>query len=661
MIFLKKLLIPLTYFLLTILFTFPLALNMHSKVTDLGDPLFISWVVNSGIRDIKEGDFAGYWDQNIFYPYENTLAFSDHSIALTLQGLPVSFLTSNPIFIVNFVQMLGIFLSALFAYYLGLYYTNNKKAAFVVGLVYGFAPYHIGQISHIQVASYQFIPLTILFFERLLKEPGWKYALGFAAAFVLNAFVSIYHLGFIIIPLVLILLVRLFSKEISLKNLKLYIWGGASVLLSSVVMLPFLLPYMEVSKNFNVVRQVEELLPNSANLVDFAVAPQNHLFLGWLTQRIYATNPANFWSEHTLFLGIFVPLFALLSIFAYRRKTSQSFAFPAIELTSTKVIYTILIVVSLILTFGPYIGLERRFPLPFLFLFEYIYIYKAIRVPTRVMVVGLLGLAVLVGFFVKKVDEDSSWNIRKKNLAVLGIVGLIILESLSLPVKLYEVKPINRELYTWIEQNTTKEDAVLHFTPNNIPVELGTLVADRRVFNGYSGIMPESTFRVSQMYDQKFLENPIPSLEIIATIGIDLLVVHKNEFADQVYINDVINTFARVDKLSKVREFGSDVVYDIKHFNNESLKDTSTSIKAEIFEEKLRLIHRNDSDTTWVSDGVESYDLKYSFWKDGKEISSKHTSLYKPLFLRSEEEIVNIVDLKTPLFADYDEVKVEVR
>jgi hypothetical protein len=52
-------------------------------------------------------------------------------------------------------------LSALGTYLLVLDLTGDKRAAFIAGLIYGFLPYRIASVPHVQVMSSQWMPFAL--------------------------------------------------------------------------------------------------------------------------------------------------------------------------------------------------------------------------------------------------------------------------------------------------------------------------------------------------------------------------------------------------------------------------------------------------------------------------------------------------------------------
>ena len=45
--------------------------------------------------------------------------------------------------------------------------TGSEAAAYVAGLIFGFAPYHFTHLVHIQLQALYFLPLSFLFLHRL--------------------------------------------------------------------------------------------------------------------------------------------------------------------------------------------------------------------------------------------------------------------------------------------------------------------------------------------------------------------------------------------------------------------------------------------------------------------------------------------------------------
>src|SRR5215470_1422075 len=84
------------FVLLSIVATYPLVLNLrYSVVGDLGDPLFVIWVLGWDYHKITSLDLQNFWEGNIFYPAPLTLAYSEHFFGSALLGLPLYLISKN--------------------------------------------------------------------------------------------------------------------------------------------------------------------------------------------------------------------------------------------------------------------------------------------------------------------------------------------------------------------------------------------------------------------------------------------------------------------------------------------------------------------------------------------------------------------------------------
>ena len=78
-----------------------------------------------------------------------------------LQILPVYWLTGNIILCYNLLFISTFALSAFGTYLLVRDLTGDRRAAFIAGLVYGFLPYRIASVPHVQVMSSQWMPFAL--------------------------------------------------------------------------------------------------------------------------------------------------------------------------------------------------------------------------------------------------------------------------------------------------------------------------------------------------------------------------------------------------------------------------------------------------------------------------------------------------------------------
>ena len=105
-----------------------------------------------------------------FIPTPLALALSEHLFGQTLQILPVYWLTGNIILCYNLLFISTFALSGFGTYLLVRDLTGDTRAAFIAGLVYGFLPYRIASVPHLQVMSSQWMPFALWGLNRFVTH-----------------------------------------------------------------------------------------------------------------------------------------------------------------------------------------------------------------------------------------------------------------------------------------------------------------------------------------------------------------------------------------------------------------------------------------------------------------------------------------------------------
>src|SRR5262245_43013730 len=161
------------YTALAVVMTWPVARYIDSRIAvGLGDQFLncwiIAWTTGLGIQALR-GDvsaLASFWNGNIFHPEPLTLAYSEHLAGQAIQALPLQALTGNVLLSYNVLFISTFALSALAVYVLVRDMTNSPLAAFLAGLAFAYAPYRMGQLSHLQVLSSYWMPFALVGFRR---------------------------------------------------------------------------------------------------------------------------------------------------------------------------------------------------------------------------------------------------------------------------------------------------------------------------------------------------------------------------------------------------------------------------------------------------------------------------------------------------------------
>lgn len=306
---------------LSLALTWPLVLGIGSDVPgDLGDSLLNMWILAWGADHVPKLltgaiTWSQFWNANIFYPDPLALALSEHLFGQTLQILPVYWLTGNIILCYNLLFISTFALSALGTYLLVRDLTGDRRAAFIAGLVYGFLPYRIASVPHLQVLSSQWMPFALYGLNRFVTTGSNRALAGGAAALVMQNWSCGYYLLYFA-PFVPLFLVHRMWTLGTLRTAGTWVGLGAAAAGTALVSLPFLFPYQAAQKTFGIERPFGEVVSFSANVWSYVTASENLRLFGKML-RFYPHG------EGETFLG-FVPwLLAAIAVAGLIWRTDQ--------------------------------------------------------------------------------------------------------------------------------------------------------------------------------------------------------------------------------------------------------------------------------------------------------------------------------------------------
>lgn len=159
------------FFFLACFITYPLILNLGRLSTGFADELLIAWIQNWNIHTflILPSNILNVFNTNTFFPYLNTLAYSETFLTSSILSLiPIIFI-KEPIAANNFTIIFSITLLGFFSYVLSFYITKRHLFSFLSGILIQFSPAMLDKIVHIQVLTVYFFPLSIYFLLNFLK------------------------------------------------------------------------------------------------------------------------------------------------------------------------------------------------------------------------------------------------------------------------------------------------------------------------------------------------------------------------------------------------------------------------------------------------------------------------------------------------------------
>jgi len=596
------------YFILTILLTWPLVVRLDNYVPNWGDPLLTSWILAWDTHALLTHPW-NLFTTNTFYPWNwDSLAFSEHMISNQLVFFPVYLLTNNPILGSNIILFLSFVISGFGMYKLVEHYTKNRFAAFISGFIFAFTTFRFYHLGHLPLQTYQWMPLTILYFDRFASERKSKDMVLFTLFFLLQL-LSSWYLGIYISIMVAFYLLYLLSqkeKRRSIISKRFFGMMAVSIVVIIIVALPFVYPYYELQKLYGFTRMKDEVRSYSAGVRDlFRLPASNNMYDGLIHAfDIESTQP-----EKLLFPGfavIILSIIGLLSTIKVRRDILK------IDFSDIRIFYASLAIFSLLMCFG----MHENFYTPYELFYDFIPGFSSMRVPPRFFVVMIFSLSVLSAFGIKRI---LNWGRLEDNKISGGVIivllsALLFVESLWVPVGLEKVPAGNSVplVYKWLgaqdgnfailelptadiaEYNLWFEARYMYFSTYHW----------KDVMNGNSGFVPSDYIRFLSDI-RSFPSNE--SIEFLRDAGVRYVLIHKEYYTE----NELSKLISEInggyeDKLKFVDDIDGVRVYEVRDYERSFRVHSLTEIRDDL------LFHIPE-----IMREGEVYHGALSFMKDG--------------------------------------------
>ena len=255
---------------------------------DPGDPVLSAWALWWNAHHLP---FVGsWWDGVAFYPEHGSLAFSDHRVGLGLIASPILWLGGSPILAHNVVFLMSFPLCAIAAHVLASEMTGSDLAGLIAGLVFGFNPYRMDHLPHLELLAAWWLPVVLLALHRYLRDGNVRWLALFAAALALQGLTCGYYF-FFAVPL-LAAWILWFVRPVR-RMLPIGLAWAAAV----VPLLPALLGYRSFLGRLNLHRDFGEIRHFSADIT--GLLSPSPLIAFWHSA------PALKRPEGDIFIGVF--------------------------------------------------------------------------------------------------------------------------------------------------------------------------------------------------------------------------------------------------------------------------------------------------------------------------------------------------------------------
>lgn len=527
-------LVFLTYLVIAILLTYPLIFNLGSFITYLKDSLFIVWILGWDIHSFLTLNFTYIFDGNIFYPYQNTLAYSENMFSTSLFGLPLYLVTKNIMITYNVIFILSFAISGLAAYFFIQELIHSRKGAFLGGYIFAFNPWRFGTHYHLHTLTAWWIPLCFWALIKYHRFKSVRYLLLLMLFLILNSLSSAYYMLFTFIA-ILIFEGSLFLFG-GIKNMgerfKAIRWRhvAAFILIVIPAVLSMYIPYFTVQESMGFERTINANIEFSASPESYLKPPGNNLIWGRI---LGLETPVPKEGIKIIYIGMMPLILAFYSIVTIKRgMKSDVFKFAAS--------FAVMGLCSFIFTFGPVIELFGRSIKNIAFyLLWFLPGFHGTRVPARFAPFVYLVLAIFVSIGISALEKK--WVGIKKIVLFTVMIGMMV-EIISFPLDYYRV-PNNGKyppVYKWLVRQP--KGAVMEIplgcldALEGIGCDVRYLDAEYEyystfhwfpIMNGYSSYSPPI---------HKYASNVnIPEQLVVAkATGIKYVIVHKRFFAREI-------------------------------------------------------------------------------------------------------------------------------
>lgn len=402
---------------ITLAFTFPLVIKFNSVVPrGGGDTLQTIAAVDERMEVLNnQGILRGF----LILAKENKIStFFLYVLANLFLGKIAAY---NLVFIFSFVM------SGFGMYLLAEYFTKNKYAAFLAGLIFAFSPFHFYQsvAVHTGTMHQEWIPFFILFLFKFFEKFELKYYILTGISFVLIALTEHQLLAFTAIFILTFFVYKLFYKRSFLKDKKFWIYLVVSVVtfgIIAITLFGYLLKIASSGENY-LDAGIGAAKKYSIKVLDPLIPSGLHSLwpnLGSFLQK----NILGQENRGSYFIGFLtIATIVYLAVYWHRNrdaiKKDPHFSGLKFWVIASGVFY--------IFSLGPAVTINKsNLYLPYFLVYKLFPFYENIRTTGRFFSIAMIGISMLFAYgficYSKKYKAKKIWKLA----LIAGVI--IILE-----------------------------------------------------------------------------------------------------------------------------------------------------------------------------------------------------------------------------------------
>ena len=494
---------------LTVVFAYPLSTRAASVMLE-DQPDFHLFIWTFGwLAHAWSHDPLSLFDANIFYPLENTLAFSENLIGSGFIAAPVIWLTGNHVLATNLASLTSVVLCGIGAYVLGRALGLRPPAACICAIIFAFCPARFFRIGQLHLTAVQWLPFTLAFLHGYFHS-GRARDLRIAAAFFsLQALASGHGAAFAVVAIAGLFAYRFAVGDPLAPVQRLRDLGVTGVLLLLPAVL-IAIPYGIVQRDMGLRRGLDTtVLP----AVSFLASPSKlHQAILSLFVPLSSVNDV---AHAFLFPGYLPPLLAVAAVALAGRRLWKE------RPTDHTLFYLLLTIVTVLLIVGPPFGIWRFvYWLPGL---------NFIRVPSRFIILTVLAIAVLAGYAFERLQERFGWRSPWGVAGALAVALLVEFSSVPLKVTPFSTRPLAAE--RWLADQpkpfVVAEVPVFGVGRDHSTYMLHSMAHWQKTVHGFSGIDPPQHVA---LYEAMKGFPDAESLTRMREFGVTYVVLHLDRY-----------------------------------------------------------------------------------------------------------------------------------
>lgn len=507
--------VAILYAALTVLLAYPLSVRPASHVMSAAPDTALSmWALAWDAHAFLHHPLS-IFDANIYYPQHRTLAYSENFIGSAVLAAPVLWLTGNPVLAFNMVALASCVLCGLGACLLARRAGVTTAGATLSGMVFAFAPPRFLRLDQLHLATIAWVPFCLAYLQAYL-DAGRRADLRLAVAFLtLQALTSGHGVVFLIVAVLALLVYRSARGEPIAIGRRVRDFGLPGALLLAPALL-MCLPYLWVQREMGLRRTLENW---SVSAASFLASPSHlQVFLFSIVPQARINEMADAY----LFPGYLPIVFAVAAVL-WRGGTR-----PGPAPRGVTGFYLLLTLIAVWLSVGAPVSIwPLVYWLPGL---------NLIRVPSRFMLLALLGLAVLAGIGFDRLTASLAKGRAFTAAAIVG--GLLVGEFAAMPLdteaEAVDIPAIDR----WLAGRPAP--FAVAEVPLPDPANLGawerrettymlhSMAHWQKTVHGYSGFRPP----LSERLLGELVKFPdATSLQSLRELGVDYVVVHTDLYS----------------------------------------------------------------------------------------------------------------------------------